>query len=85
MPSLLVTRPMARLIRLCISPSWLLSRMPPAAVTTDFGRRVISAGRKGFEVLFLPVLLQVLGYDPASPSGFYSAQTMSAINAFQAA
>lgn len=56
--------------------SWLYTLM---------GGRAINSGRNGFDVVFLQVVLQNLGYYVENITGYYDALTRSAVLAFQSA
>jgi peptidoglycan hydrolase-like protein with peptidoglycan-binding domain len=47
------------------------------------GGRALFSGRNGFDVVFLQALLEKIGYQPGSHTGFYDAATMRAVEAFQ--
>ncbi len=49
------------------------------------GGRAIFTGRNGFDVVFIQVVLQDLGYYSGRVTGYYDAATKSAVEAFQSA
>ncbi len=54
-------------------------------IYTFVGGRAIQSGRNGFDVVFLQVLLQNLGYYSGARNGLYDATTKAAVVAFQQA
>lgn len=54
-------------------------------IYTVAGGRAIFTGRNGFDVVFLQVILQDLGYYSGRITGYYDAATKRAVEAFQSA